>query len=79
MRLQNAFFAGHKIVGVVLHHGSTLCILDTRCHQLHYTDHCGYLPVALRSEAVAFFHQSLDRQTRKLLQTTKHAECVTTA
>ncbi len=68
MRLQNSFSAGHQIVCIIFHKGGSLCIPDPCCHDLHKTDHRGCLPVAFRSKSVAFFHQSLDCQSRKLLQ-----------
>ena len=65
--LKHSFLARYEIVGVVLHEGRSLCVRSILCHDLHQTDHCCGLPVTLSAEAVALLHQSLDRQTRKLL------------
>ena len=67
MGLQDAFLARHQIVGIVFHERGTLRVLRSLGHDLHQTHHGSRLPVALRAEAVAFFHQPLDCKTRKLL------------
>ena len=74
MRLQNSFSAGHQIVCIIFHKGGSLCIPDPCCHDLHKTDHRGCFPVAFRSKSVAFFHQALHCQSRKLLQSSQITE-----
>ena len=64
MSFQNTLFSLDQIIGIVLQHGSTLGILHSPGHDLHQTHHGCYFPVAFRTEAVAFLHQPLDRQSR---------------
>ena len=74
MGLKDSLFAGNKIICIVFHKGSSLRILDACGHDLHQTHHSRRLPVALGSEAVSFFHQSLHRQSWKLFQRTQITE-----
>ena len=67
MRLENSFFSRNKVVCIVLHKGSSLCIFYSCCHNLHQADHSRCFPVSLCAEAVAFFHQSLHCKSWKLL------------
>ena len=68
MSFQNAFFSRYKVVCVVFHEGSSLCIFLALCHDLHYTNHSCCLPVTFRTETISFFHQSLHCKSRKLLK-----------
>ena len=74
MCFQNTFFSRNQIVCIVFHKGSSLCVFFACSHDLHQTYHgCG-LPVTFTTESITFFHQSLDGQTRQLLQCAKITE-----
>ena len=74
MCFQNTFFARYEVICIILHERSTFCILYIRSHDLHKANHCCCLPVTFCTEAIALLHKSLDCQTRKLLETTKHTK-----
>ena len=67
MRLEDSLFALDEVVGVILQHGSTLCLLLACCHNLHQAHHRCHFPVTLCAKAVAFFLEALDCKSRKLL------------
>ena len=68
MRLKDSLFSRYKVVRIVFHHGSSLCIFHSGSHNLHQTNHCSCLPVTFCTESVTFFHKSLNSKSRKLLQ-----------
>ena len=68
MCLKDSLFTRYQVISVILHKRCTLGVLFASCHDLHQTDHSCCFPVALATEAVAFFHQSLDCKSRKLFQ-----------
>ena len=72
MSLQNSFFARNQIV--IFHKGSSFCVFFALCHNFHQTNHGRCFPVTFSAEAIAFFHKSLNSQTRKLLQTAQITE-----
>ena len=74
MGFQDTFFSRNQIVCIVLHKGSSFCVLHSLGHNLHQTHHSRCLPVAFSSESIALFHKPLDSQTRKLLQTSQISE-----
>ena len=67
MRLKNAFFARNKIICIILHERSSLCIFHTCSHNLHQTYHCSCLPVTFSAKSISLLHQTLHGQSRKLL------------
>ena len=71
MSLKNTFLTRNKIIGIIFHERSSLCILLTCCHKLHYAKKSCCLPVTLCTKAVALFHKVLNSKTWKLLKRTK--------
>ena len=74
MSFQNAFFSRNQIVCIIFHERSSFCIFYALSHNLHNTYHGCCFPVTFATETVSFFHQTLDCQSRKLLQSTQISE-----
>ena len=68
MCLKDSLFTRYQVISVILHKRCTLGVLFAGCHDLHQANHSCCFPVTLATEAIAFFHQSLDCKSRKLFQ-----------
>ena len=71
MCLKDSFFSRNKIIRVIFHKRSSLCIRHSCSHDFHETHHGSRFPVTFRTKSISLFHQSLNCQTRQLFQSSK--------
>src|ERR1700674_4272759 len=72
MRTENQVTIGMQMVGVVLHKGGAPWQVGG--HRFHRPNQGTGFPIALSAKAVAFRHQTLDRQPRQLLEPVQNLE-----